>query len=86
MQKILFFVSTTTLLTASWDFVNNCALNLIYIKVSLMEPLETLQAQSDAADHAIIPWFTMMAWPININVRTSRKFFAGRFLTYCTYR
>ncbi|KAE9398126.1 hypothetical protein BT96DRAFT_976576 [Gymnopus androsaceus JB14] len=69
MQKILFLCSTTTLLTASWDFVNNCSLNLIYIKVSLMEPLEAgLQAQADAAQQAIVPWFTMMAWPININI------------------
>ncbi|KAE9389972.1 hypothetical protein BT96DRAFT_1002748 [Gymnopus androsaceus JB14] len=57
MQKILFICSTTTLLTASWDFV------------SLMEPLEAgLQAQADAAQHAILPWFSMMAWPININI------------------
>lgn len=69
MQKILFLCSTATLLTASWDFVNNCSLNLIYIRVSLMEPLEAgLQAQADAAHNATIPWFSMMAWPINLNI------------------
>lgn len=75
MQQILFLCSTATLLTASWDFVNNCSLNLIYIRVSLMEPLEAgLQAQADAAHRATIPWFSMMAWPINLNVRLTKLF------------
>jgi hypothetical protein len=69
LQKMLFLLSNITLLTATWDFVNQCALNLIQIKVSLMEPLEAgLQAQADAAHHAILPWYTMMVWPLSINV------------------
>ncbi|KAF9069439.1 hypothetical protein BDP27DRAFT_1420901 [Rhodocollybia butyracea] len=69
IQKILFVTSVTTLTTATWDFVNQCSYNLIQIKVSLMEPLEAgLQAQADAAQKAILPWFTMMVWPISINI------------------
>ncbi|KAF5345105.1 hypothetical protein D9757_014896, partial [Collybiopsis confluens] len=33
IQKILFITSVGTLLTATWDFVNQCSLNLIQIKV-----------------------------------------------------
>ncbi|KAJ3877596.1 hypothetical protein F5051DRAFT_408071 [Lentinula edodes] len=69
IQKILFICSLTTMATATWDFVNQCALNLIQIKVSLMEPLEAgLQAQADAAHSAVLPWYSMMVWPININI------------------
>ncbi|KIK62311.1 hypothetical protein GYMLUDRAFT_42243 [Collybiopsis luxurians FD-317 M1] len=69
IQQVLFVTSVATLLTASWDFVNQCALNLIQIKVSLMEPLDAgLAAQADAAQRAILPWFVMMAWPINLNI------------------
>lgn len=61
--------------TATWDFVNQCALNLIQIKVSLMEPLEAgLQAQVDAAHSAVLPWYSMMVWPISINVRAPEEF------------
>ncbi|KAJ3997456.1 hypothetical protein F5050DRAFT_1421325 [Lentinula boryana] len=69
IRKILFICSLSTLATATWDFVNQCAMNLIQIKVSLMEPLEAgLQAQADAAHRAILPWYTMMIWPISINI------------------
>ncbi|KAJ4475561.1 hypothetical protein J3R30DRAFT_567617 [Lentinula aciculospora] len=69
VHKILFICSLTTLVTATWDFINQCALNLIQIKVSLMEPLEAgLKAQVDAAHHAILPWYSMMVWPISINI------------------
>ncbi|KAJ3869864.1 hypothetical protein EV359DRAFT_59475 [Lentinula novae-zelandiae] len=69
IQKILFICSLTTMVTATWDFVNQCALNLIQIKVSLMEPLEAgLQAQVDAAHSAVLPWYSMMVWPISINI------------------
>ncbi|KAJ3728219.1 hypothetical protein C8R42DRAFT_257161 [Lentinula raphanica] len=69
IQKLLFACSLATLATASWDFVNQCASNLIQIKVSLMDSLDAgLQAQADAAQRAVLPWVVMMAWPINLNI------------------